>query len=618
MSVLRAALLLSLAECGGGAPAAVELPRWPVVNTSSGDVRGSIKFFQGVTQFLGIPFAAPPTGERRFRPPRPPQPWDGARDGSSWPPICVHDIVLPFDTIIGQENCLYVNVIVPSTLSPLEKRPVLLWIYGGAFEVGDGHSFGAYDGTHLAHRNDAVVVTFNYRLGVFGHMALDSLLAEEGTTGNYAMQDQRAAMRWTQDNIENFGGDSSRVTIFGESAGAISVCYHYASPASRGLFHAAIMQSGSCDSSGFFQPLGLATNYSSAYADRVGCEEDPGAPAGDASRLRCLRSKSVLDVLNAAKRWEPWPEPPQHEPPRQPLEQVLAASSPEQRAAWEALAPASSLRVSRTAVPLFDPLCPFGPVIDGTEQGLAEIPIATLERGDFDPSIPLLIGTNLNEGTIFTPMPVQVVRPTPEFPLPEIFPTTELGLNRTINHFFPTDPPTSPSTNPNVRKVIMAYTSAQAEEDGLVPFYLNKATSIAAALTRDWIFTCGSRRAARAITASGGRVFMYEWRHDITHWLDGELLGGNYHASELSFVWDNEFPPLLHAFTPADQQMATWIGSRWTNLARSLRSPNPENSSEWPVWTEVDEEYLVLEVPPTVERKLRSNLCDTVWNQLPA
>jgi len=608
---------------------------WPTVQTATGPVRGSTAKRGGDrTQFLGIPFAAPPVGGNRFRPPQPSTPWLDTLAADRWPPSCpqLAKGKGKHGTFMGDGDCLYVNVFVPTAHEkPREKLPVMLWLYGGAFVMGDSHEFGWYDGGNLAEAHDVIVVSLNYRVGAFGHFSLPELLAESGTTGNYALQDQRAAMRWVAANIEQFGGDSSRVTIFGESAGAISVCYHYASEASQGLFHAAIMQSGSCDTSSFFQPMELASNYSQAYAERLGCGSRRDDDA--AQLLSCLREKSALEVMQAATQWHPFAQ--RTTTAQMLLEAAAATASASGSVRTPDLGSINTVEEMLAAhrSPLLDPLMPFGPVIDGSPEGLIELPLTTLQRGGFKTAVPLLIGTNKNEGNLFVVAPTEIVPTTLEHRLPVAFPLTARGLNRTLLHFFPGD-------HVAVAKILSAYTGAGGKlspEPDVAPHFINKYTSIASAALRDYVFTCGSRRAAKAISQNGGRVFLYEFRHDISHWLDGRLLGGNYHSSDLSFTFDNQFPALLHHFTKKDKEMAQFFGSRWSNLARSLRSPNPQPlpadgtigasnataetdpaAANWPVWSAETELHMKLELPVSVGSKLRSELCETVWDMLPA
>lgn len=214
----------------------------PIVQTTAGLVRG---VDQGATRaFLGVPFAAPPVGDLRWRAPQSVTPWEGVRAAESFGPMCPQPDMgrRRFDGP-ASEDCLYLNVFAPAGEAPEDGWPVLFWIHGGAFAVGSASS-EIYDGSRLASK-DVVVVTANYRLGVLGFLAHPQLTAEGGgTSGNYGLLDQIAALEWVRDNVAAFGGDPGRVTIFGESAGAVSVNHLMVMPAAEGLFHRAILESG--------------------------------------------------------------------------------------------------------------------------------------------------------------------------------------------------------------------------------------------------------------------------------------------------------------------------------------------------------------------------------------
>lgn len=215
----------------------------PLAHTTAGPVRGRHR--QGVELFAGIPYAAPPVGSRRFAPPAPPEPWDGARDarrfGKSAPQLPGEGLTnrVPVN---WDEDCLTLNVVTPAADDG--HRPVYVWIHGGAYLHGQG-STPWYDGTPFAVRGDIVVVTINYRLGALGFCDLSSHLGEGfRSTGLNGFLDQLAALEWVRDNIAAFGGDPDQVTVGGESAGAFSVCNVLASPHGDGLVHRAIAQSG--------------------------------------------------------------------------------------------------------------------------------------------------------------------------------------------------------------------------------------------------------------------------------------------------------------------------------------------------------------------------------------
>ncbi|MEG8128326.1 carboxylesterase family protein, partial [Xanthomonas hortorum pv. gardneri] len=208
-----------------------------VVQTDAGALRG-VRSAQGRV-FLGVPFAAPPVGALRFRAPQAAPAWKGVRDATQAGPAC-----LPrhrFGQKQVSEDCLTLNVYAPPGPAPAHPRAVMVWIYGGALELGSNVD---YDLSALAARQNVIVVAPNYRLGVFGFYAHPALGGEG--EGAYALLDQQAALHWVQRNIAAFGGDAHNVTVFGESAGAWSICYQLASPGAAGLFQRAILQSGSC------------------------------------------------------------------------------------------------------------------------------------------------------------------------------------------------------------------------------------------------------------------------------------------------------------------------------------------------------------------------------------
>ncbi|GLG95967.1 Carboxylic ester hydrolase [Gryllus bimaculatus] len=185
--------------------------------------------------FQGIPYAKPPVGPLRFKPPQPPEPWNGIYKAQEEPPVCPQRENGVFR---GQEDCLYLNVYTQE-INPQNLKPVMFWIHGGGFVIGSGNT-DMYGPDYLVDAG-VLLVTFNYRLGVLGFLSLDN----EDCTGNMGLKDQVAALLWVQQNIESFGGDPNNVTIFGESAGAICVSFHMVSPMTKGLFHKAIAQSGS-------------------------------------------------------------------------------------------------------------------------------------------------------------------------------------------------------------------------------------------------------------------------------------------------------------------------------------------------------------------------------------
>jgi para-nitrobenzyl esterase len=260
----------------------------PIVKVTGGQVRGAT--LAGGAVFKGIPFAAPPTGERRWREPTAVQPWPGVRDATKFGAVCAQ-IITPVvgDAVkTASEDCLFLNVWT-SQWPAGGARPVMVWIPGGGNFVGAGSQAG-YDGEPLARRG-VVVVTINYRLGSFGFFSHPALTRESPhrASGNQGILDQIAALRWVQENIARFGGDPKNVTIFGESAGSLDVSVLMTSPLSKGLFHRAIAESGAVVLVGEPSTLAAAEKRGQATAARW------KAPA-DAT-LQTLRGISTADIL---------------------------------------------------------------------------------------------------------------------------------------------------------------------------------------------------------------------------------------------------------------------------------------------------------------------------------
>lgn len=253
-TIRRTAALLLAGVAGAVANVAVAADALPEpVRSASGYFTGTASGLEGVRAFKGIPFAAPPVGTLRWQPAQPAARWQGVRAADRFGAACIQphqpartpnnrSVDLP-DSPAMSEDCLFLNVWTPATTARA-KLPVMVWIHGGAFTEGAG-STPLYDGSVLASKG-VIVVTFNYRLGAFGFLAHPELTSESPhhASGNYALTDVLAALRWVRNNIATFGGDPGRVTIFGESAGAAIASALVAAPSAKGLFHRAISQSG--------------------------------------------------------------------------------------------------------------------------------------------------------------------------------------------------------------------------------------------------------------------------------------------------------------------------------------------------------------------------------------
>ena len=307
------------------------------VVTGKGSVRGKLNAKSRA--FLGIPYAAPPSGGQRWKEPQPHQAWSKPLDVLKFGPSCpqLKSGSTKLDDNVS-EDCLTLNVWTPYP-APAKQAPVMVWIHGGAFLNG-GSSIAYYSGQNITEKSGVVVVSINYRLGALGFLAHPSL---GSGSGNYGLQDQQAALGWVQKNIAAFGGDPNNVTVFGESAGGISICLHLVSPGSKGLFHRAIMESGAC--------LERVTHVEAEaqgkkLAKAVGCDTAKDVAA-------CLRLKTAAKVLNA-------------------------------------------LPLAEGAI--FGDGAGWGPNIDG--KTLPGQPNALVKAGTFN-KVPVLLGSNKDEGTIF-------------------------------------------------------------------------------------------------------------------------------------------------------------------------------------------------------------------------
>jgi para-nitrobenzyl esterase len=270
------------------------------VKTAGGALKGSTSADGRLHIYKDIPYGAAPIGDLRWKAPKPAPPWKDVRDATEFGPQCMQgpifgDITFPRP---ASEDCLNLNVWTPATTAG-ERLPVMVWIHGGGFQAGAGPE-PRHDGEALA-RKGVVVVTLNYRLGVFGFLAHPELASESGrnAAGNYGMLDQVAALAWVQENIAAFGGDPRNVTIFGESAGSFAVSALMASPLATGLFHKAIGESGAY----FSGPSGTLGLQSVATTGQQGVKF---AAAVGAESLAALRAKPAEEILQAALKFQPW------------------------------------------------------------------------------------------------------------------------------------------------------------------------------------------------------------------------------------------------------------------------------------------------------------------------
>ncbi|XP_002741836.1 neuroligin-4, X-linked-like [Saccoglossus kowalevskii] len=328
----------------------------PSVEISTGTLIGTVEEFSSefvdgtrtVHAYRGIPYAEPPVGDLRFAPPKPKTPWQGEYDASDFRTACIQpdNPMIPVDKI-QDEDCLHVSVYVPQPSN--DKKSVMVWIHGGGLTYGSGTML--HDGTVLSALNDVIIVTINYRLGVFGFFST----GDDVASGNYGFLDQVEALRWVQQNIAAFGGDPDNVTIFGQSAGSISCHAHMLSEMSKGLFNRAILQSGTAIIKGFFNTDPVKSKRVAAGLGHVvGCEKD-----NTVDLLKCLRSL--------------------------PAEEFLDADDP-------------SKGIIANVTGMDDLMLPFLPNVDGIF--LKEDPMVTAKSRPFN-DVDLMIGTMADEGMVF-------------------------------------------------------------------------------------------------------------------------------------------------------------------------------------------------------------------------
>ena len=280
-AALGAPAAAGASAAGTGVAAASHSGVVPIVRIAGGSVRGAA--VPGGYAFRGLPYAAPPVGNLRWRPPRPPADWKGIQDATQFAPSCPQPASPFAPPAPFSENCLYLNVSTP-TLRRHARRPVLVWIHGGGFTEDASRN---YDGSKLA-ADGIVVVTINYRLGALGFLVHPAFASRRGgPAGNYGLMDQQAALRWVRDSIRRFGGDPHNVTIAGQSAGGVAVLAQLVSHSARGLFQRAIVQSGAFALRQ--QSLADAEAAGEAFAATAGCPDQTA---------RCLRRLPVAALVS--------------------------------------------------------------------------------------------------------------------------------------------------------------------------------------------------------------------------------------------------------------------------------------------------------------------------------
>ena len=501
----------------------------PIVETTYGKLKGLVD--RDVKVFRGIRYGADTSGLNRFLPPKAPPKWAGIAEAFQFGPIApqfdpgkprAKNPFYPIEpaNIPENEDCLRLNVYTAS-LDKMAKKPVMVWFHGGGFNSGAA-SMPLYHGENLVRKGDVVVVTINHRLNVFGFTNLAAALDREFTTsGNVGMQDGIAALEWVRDNIENFGGNPNNVTIFGESGGGSKVSMLMAMPAGKGLIHRAIIQSG------------------------------PGLRMGDAdghAKAAEMLLKELGIPLSSARNIQ-----------QVPMEQVLAA--------YFAVSPKFGFGAG------------FGPIVDGV----------SLPRQPFSPDatpvsedVPLLIGTNHDEGTIFLGGAFQA-EDLSKFKLsPAQLNLDEAGLKQIVSSFRGLD----------ADKAIKVY---RKDNPKATPWEL------AVAIQTDWMMRVNSDILAERKSAQGkAPVYMYRFDHTTKALGAGHM--GSPHTLDVPYVFSSyKKAPWLVKDTPENEKVADMMSKTWAAFAKN-GNPNNPTLPNWPAYNAKSREKMLLDVKSKVAK----------------
>jgi para-nitrobenzyl esterase len=549
------------------------------VETRRGALRGLTA--SGLAIFRGIPFAAPPVGPRRFMPPEPPAGWTGVRDARRFGTAAPQNAAVAGPLLslgIGRtgEDCLYLNVWTPG--ADRRRRPVLVWIHGGAFVLGAG-SQTLYDGSALARRGDVVVVTINYRMGALGFLRLRERFGDRlPASGNEGLLDQVAALEWVRDEIEAFGGDPGNVTIFGESAGAMSCATLLGMPRARGLFHRAILQSGAAN---FRWPPDVAAGLADLVLDELGLGSPEALRAADVSRLLDAQRRLFMDMLMSDRYVLGALSPAGQRVAgavllglalgrrrfgsvTTPLSERLVTLLRRRRREGQPSPRATTLRGLRTRG------LPFQPVVDGAI--LPRDPLGAVRDGAAR-DIPLLIGTNLDETKLFLPLD------------PEAATLDESSLLARCRDAIPGQD----GVDHAAREAIEVYRAARAARgEPIEPGELWFAIESDRTMRHPAMALAGFQAAHQRHTYA----YLFTWPSPA---LGGML--GSCHALDLPFVFGTLEHPMFRPFAgkgPDARAFAERIQDAWIAFARTGR-PDHAGLPKWPAYDTETRRTMILD-----------------------
>lgn len=551
--------------------------------------------------FRGLPFASPPVGPLRFRPPEPPEPWSGVRDAARFGPSAAQNgaLVGPLMSLgISRtgEDCLYLNVWTPA--ADRGRRPVLVWIHGGAFVLGSGSQM-LYDGATLARRGDVVVVTVNYRLGALGFLRLRDRFGERlPASGNEGLLDQVAALEWVRDEIAAFGGDPGKVTIFGESAGAMSCATLLGMPRARGLFHRAILQSGAAN---YLWPRATASRIADQVLTDLAVASPEDLHAAAPGRLLAAQRRLFMDLMLGEHHVLGALSPAgQRVAGAVFLGLTLArrrfggVTAPVARGLLDLLRRRGRRRRAPTAPEMAGLWAlrtqglPFQPVIDG--DVIPRHPLAAIRDGAAR-GIPLLIGTNLDEARLFAPLD------------PEASTLDEAELLARCREAIP-------GGTDAARRAIAVYRDARAARGERV-----EPGDLWFAIESDRTMRYPAMRLAALQAAHQPETYAY-----LFTWPSPAMGGlfGACHALELPFLFGTLEHRLIRPFTgkgPAAHVLAGQIQDAWIAFARTGR-PAHAGIGDWPAYDAAHRRTMILDRQCRVESAPR-DAERRFWESLP-
>lgn len=527
----------------------------PTLSLDTGVASGkTLLLHRDVHSFLGLPFARPPVGALRWQPPERPESWAPVvRDATKYGKSCMqsHNAFVDFSKM--SEDCLYLNIAMPKKPAVGAGYPTVVFFYGGSWKLGSA-MFPLYSGDQIASHHDVVVVTINYRLGAFGYLGSERLRASDGSTGNYGIQDQRAALEWVHRNAKALGCDVTKLMIFGESAGAGSVANHLVRPRSWGLFTRAGMESGPV-ATWTSQSMMDATAKFDTLVARFGCG---GASTPSVDVQRCMREVAAVNLTSL------------HHLP----------------------SPATGRGV-----------IDWSPVVDGVELTALTVDLAS--AGKIAPHVPVLLGSNRDEGSaLFGDLPVDANATVLKQVLTNLFasdPHTagSAFVDSLLKDIYP------PSR-------FAAHDHASAEWWAGIRSFGDLAMSCAARRTARWV----SNTTLRGTSASSAFLYFFTRKLHATSLVEAVQKKplGVFHGSELLLV----FNTLSELLDEEEKDLALDVMALWAGFADSGRPNGGTRTREalptWPAYDPQSDLALIIDTPLNVSSGLKRAECD-FWDR---